>query len=333
LLSKPRRAAFVATSATAALALTMIGSAVPAQAVDTYSYTNWAQLSNTIDLRAAMDKSDAYTATMTGMHLNLHAVESGTTVGGSTTEDVSIDSTKTKSAAGYQIVDNETHDLTQYRYFFADGTYIESLKSYEAAAGFDASINAALARLGRPNATAVNDHSSATLIGLPSINPATIFKTLDRDPLSTIAGPTNYVVYTAVTKAPDATVATSTVYSWGGYFYASSQGTQVKVDLLASETFNADGFITGQSFEEHAAGGLYDLVVSGTQSDKPNLIVNTPDPALTVDAYALDLAGYQLDAEKSLTPKANSIVAKAKAIAKAAKKRSPRNTWLVPRRH
>lgn len=309
--------AIVASFATIFLTAAALTSATPAQAANTLSLAQWNVTQGAIDLHAAMDKSDAIYASVTGLSLVTRVDESGSSIGYSTTENIHIDTTRTSSHAQYAIVDNDTQDHNNFDYYFANGSYIESVDCFQSGVQYVTDLNQTLKRLGKPNATAVNDHSSTKLEGLPDIAPSVLLSNSTRDPLGNVAGSGYVLTYSEVTKAADLSTPTSTVFTWTGAFTLKTA--PITIDLTASETFNADGLLTAMTITEHAPNSLYDLSYSVTASLSPNLVINTPVAGDMVDAAALITMGHKLDAEKSLTKKANSIVAKAKALAKAAK--------------
>jgi hypothetical protein len=309
----------ITTSFVAALALVAVSIAnAPAAHAAGMTLSQWQQSSGYLLLDAAITASDAKVQSFTGLAGTLRIDESGSSIGSSTTETADILATKTSSKAHYSIVDNDSKDSNSFDYYFVNGTYVESIDCFQTGALYVNDLAQTLKRLGKPGATAVNDHTTTKLEGLPDITPSKFWSTTSRDPLGDVVGPNYVLSYSDVTSAPDTNTPSSTVYSWTASFVLKTA--PVEVNLAASVTFDSNGVAVASTVEEHASGGLYDLVAAQTLAAHNDAVITAPSPSQTVDVAALVAMGHKVDAEASVMPKAKAIAAKAKALAKAAKK-------------
>ena len=308
-----------AASAGAALALVVAGvtSATPARAAGALTLAEWNATQGAIDLHSAMAKADNYMNSLNGMDLTVHIETSGSSFGNSTTEDTQVSATKTSAVANYAIADTITGEHNSFKFYFANGTYLESIVCFQSGDSYVNDSTQTLKRLGKPTATAVNDHTATTPAGLINISPSNIWSPSTQDPLGGVAGPSSTLTYSEVTQTTDVYGPGSKQFYWTASFALSGQ---LLVTLSADENFNSDGLATSMTLEEHAPGGLFDMVLSTTQAVADNSALLIPSAQQTVDATAFIAMGHKIDAEASVMPKAKAIAAKAKALAKAAKK-------------
>ena len=324
MLSKSRAKTILATIAITALSVSLISPAAEAAPLINRGSIEWNTLPGTVALRAALDKNDAYLATLNDLHLSMVIHEVGSS--GDATETTTVEATKTAAVAHYQWLDNETGDKTKFDYFYNNNNYIESIESFQTGPIAVNDITATLKRLNKTNVVAVNDHTSTKLSGLPDISPVSTWANAERNLFSSLAGTTD-ISYSEVSSAPDTTDPTSTVYSWEGQ-YTLTLGTIVGVHLLATETFNADGLITAVHLEQNSPP-YYSLTIDQTITPVAPQTLVFPAAKDTIDLGTLVNMGFKIDAEKSLAKKAASIVAKAKTLAKKASKGKVSATQLA----
>jgi len=304
---------FVAAITTGALALTLVGAATPAQALGTLTAAEWNADPMTVELHAAMDKNDALLANLTTVDLTMKIEDNGSV---QSLENITARADKTSAVASYSSTDLTTGAKNAFEYYFKNGTYIESLDSFQSGPTWVNDLNATLARIGKRNIVAVNDHTATKLDGLPSLSPTAIWAAADRDPIAS-AAQGSAVTYTPVSYAylTDKTGAALTGYAWSGNFTADV-GIPVDISVTAAAGFNKDGLMVRQSITEDASP-YFVINMEQTLYPATDTSMAFPAPEFTVDAATLIKVGHQIDAEKTLAKPAAALVKKLRLSAKA----------------
>jgi len=310
LIANPRKSAFSAAIVAGAIVISLVGSASPAHAFGTMTAAQWNADAGTVALHAAMDKNDSLLAGLNVLDLSMTIEDDGSV---HSLENITVRADKTSAVAKYSSTDLGTGEKNAFDYYFKNGTYIESVESFQSGPTWVNDIDATLKRIGRRNIVAVNDHTATKLQGLPNISPTAIWSNADRDPfLGAAQG--SPVLYGPVYTGTDAIGSTNVVYSWSGDFTADV-GIPVNISLTASNTFNSDGLMIAQSLTEDASP-YFKLTMSQTLRPAVDTTMDFPVTEFTVDASTLIKFGHQVDAEKTLAKPAASLVKKAKALAK-----------------
>lgn len=312
--SKPFLGATVALSLTAA----SLAVAQPARAdfvEPTLTYANWLATSEQQDFAAAQTASLARLEATPALETHY----SRTTVGpilGETTFDEHVFSNKSKSIASASWVDNASGDQFAYVYYFANGTFLESLDCFQSGDTWVKQPAQALARLGKPNATTINDETATVPDGLSDIRPVGLWSAAGQDLWEGLGFDPSTLLFSPVVKSNPQAAPTETMYAFSAK--APIEGTPYFDNITVAQTFNAGGFLKTVAASQHSTSGNFDISMTLNQTELGSTVIEIPASNKTVTAKQFVSIGHKIDAEDSVTAKAKAIAAKAKALAKKA---------------
>jgi hypothetical protein len=267
------------------------------------------------DLSAASAKSLTYLSTLQGLNQKMTINE---TYSGITMTITSQIAATRSTAVAEMVMSNSLYSDTQtIDYAFSNQHYLMSLESLQQTDAAVTNLSSALARLGKPRAVQVDTGSSAVPSDFLDITPSTLFSPQSQDLLNQTGALVSEMLFSEVTSAPSTNDPQSTTFSYDAQATIAAIGS--KVDVSISITFNADGFLSAMTLTEQATSIGLQMNISLQQTAANSLQIDIPTSALTVDQTQLVAMSHKIDAEKSVTSKANAIAAKAKTLAKKAK--------------
>jgi hypothetical protein len=307
-------------SGAAALVLASTGllNATAAQAVGataTLTRDQWLATQEYADFAQRSTADGIALSNLAGVHEDLVLTSSITGLGAASVH-VQIDASHT-AATATMTTDMTGFDPTEANYYFSNGKYIVDTGSFVDGGVAVPSLQASLARLGKPTAAFVSTTQTAAPDGLIEINPAELFNVSGQNPLSNLGVDQTTMLYSPVICNTALTPPLNTTCTFSA---SLDGGSGYTIYLDASLTFDASGLMTNATITETSSPAAINVTLTMNQTPNEAWQQVLPSAGRTVTAAQLVSTSHKIQAELAVAPNANKILAKAKTAAKKAKK-------------
>lgn len=296
------------------VALSMVAASTAAAHAETptLSYADFVKSAGYLELQNANSASLKFISEQKGLNV---ITSMGTKLMGTSIGQVSliVDGTKDATRSTMTITHSDNDGVFQYGY--ANGSYNESMDVIRKSGDF-ANLDEILNRLNKSSATWVNLKSQTLPSGAAALTPDELFTGKSTDALSTLGIDTSLMLFSEVTKAPSQVNPTTTIYS----YTASLTDSGITANLTAKFTFLESGLLQEISVKESVDALTLEVGLAVIQIVENDIQIPTLDAMNSVNLPDIKIMSNQIAAEKSVTPKANSIAVKAQTLAKKLKK-------------
>jgi|GEM_PF-1178792 len=309
----------IAIAAALLLALALPGTAAQSASAETpsLSYLEFQATPEYAQLMAANAVNADVVSHLTGMELTTDFTTSVSQVKLISIRAITSTNRTNSWAQVYKLDDLGNVTQVNANYYYGWGKYIQELDDFQTGDSKIANIQNVLTRLKKPEANSVSSNVSAAPQVIDDIKPSNLFKSAATDTLTSKSFNGEGMTFSHIAVSVDPNYPQSTTFSFQSTQSVGSAGNHLNISY--SETFDYFGLLTVTSLNESDDQHNFGLSFLAKLTAHNDLQVFVPQPFVTVDKQQLINMAHRIAAEKLATPKAKSIAAVAKSLAKSSK--------------